>query len=207
MKIYDISQELLSSEVYPGDTQPTLSAVKRIAEGDLYNLTDLSLCAHNGTHIDAPFHFLGNGKTVEHLSLQKMVGMCCVISFDGEMTAEEALRITEQASDISAAGARRLLLKGNVIITPAAARVFAVTLDLIGVESQSVGDAEHPMEVHKILLGEEVVLLEGIRLGAVADGLYFLSAAPLAVAGADGAPCRAVLVEGVAEELVYFGDV
>mgnify|MGYP002518949743 CR=1 FL=1 len=76
------------------------------------------------------------------------------------------------------------------------ARVFAENgVDLIGNESQTVGPEDAPMEVHKILLGADVVLLEGIRLAEVPEGVYLLSAAPLALAGADGAPCRAILAE------------
>ena len=80
-------------------------------------------------------------------------------------------------------------------LTEAAARVLAEAgIRLFGNESQTVGPEDAPMEVHRILLGAEVVLLEGIRLGAVAEGVYFLSAAPLNLSGADGAPCRAFLI-------------
>ena len=68
-------------------------------------------------------------------------------------------------------------------------------MDLIGNESQTVGPEDAPMEVHKILLGADVVLLEGIRLSDVPEGVYFLNAAPLCLGGADGAPCRAILAE------------
>ncbi len=196
MRIYDISQELFSCVVYPGDTAPTRRAVKRTAKGDLYNLTDLSMCAHNGTHVDAPFHFLGEGKTVEELPLEKTVGMAYVVAYEGRMTAEDAVRLLSEAKRADTDAGKRILLKGNATVTPEAARVFAEDgLFLIGVESQSVGEAEHPMEVHKILLGAETVLLEGIRLGAVSEGVYLLNAAPLSLGGCDGAPCRAILME------------
>ncbi len=195
MQIYDISQEVFSSVVYAGDTAPAKREVRRTARGDLYNLTDFSMCAHNGTHIDAPFHFLADGRTVEEIPLEKTIGRCYVTSFDGEMCEEDARKILDEAKKADAEAARRILLKGDAIVTPEAAEVFAGDVFLIGVESQSVGDAEAPMAVHLILLRREVVLLEGLRLGGVRDGVYFLSAAPLALGGADGAPCRAVLIE------------
>ena len=65
MKIYDISQEVFSCNVYPGDPKPERKTLSSTEKGDLYNLTAFSMCAHNGTHIDAPFHFLSEGKTVE----------------------------------------------------------------------------------------------------------------------------------------------
>ena len=68
-------------------------------------------------------------------------------------------------------------------------------IDLVGNESQTVGPEDGPMPVHKVLLGANIVLLEGIRLSGVKEGVYFLSAAPLSLLDSDGAPCRAVLVK------------
>ncbi len=196
MHIYDISQELFSCVVYPGDTKPAMREALRISRGDPYNLTDIALCAHNGTHVDAPFHFLADGKTVEKIPLKKCVGMCYVTTCQGNLTADDAHAILSAARTAHADAWRRILLHGNAVVTAAAATVFAEAgISLIGVESQSVGEAEAPMAVHKILLSEEVVLLEGIRLNDVADGVYLLNAAPLSLGGADGAPCRAILID------------
>ncbi len=196
MKIYDISQEVFSCVVYPGDTVPEKRPVKRMADGEVYNLTDFYMCAHNGTHVDSPFHFFHDGKTVEKLCLEKMVGYAVVVSHDGEMTEKEALDILNTAEKYGEDAKRRILIKGESIITLPAAEVFRdAGIWLIGVESQSVGPVTAPMAVHKALLGNEVVLLEGIRLGEVSDGMYLLSAAPINLAGTDGAPCRAVLIE------------
>ena len=74
MKIYDISQEVFSCCVYPGDPKPEKKTLCATADGAMYNLTAFSMCAHNGTHIDAPFHFLHDGKTVEQLPLETFVG-------------------------------------------------------------------------------------------------------------------------------------
>ncbi len=196
MKIYDISQEVFTCAVYPGDTVPQLNAVCRTDKGDLYNLTDFTMCAHNGTHIDAPFHFFGDGNTVEKIPLEKTVGLCYVAEFNGEMTDFDAKRILGNAKAVSRDAASRILIKGNATVTIDAAEVFAhAMIDLIGVESQSVGDPQKPMPVHKALLAKDVVLLEGIRLNGVSEGAYFLSASPLKLGGSDGAPCRAILVE------------
>ena len=62
MKIYDISQKVFGCEVYPGDPAPEKKVLKSIQNGEVYNLTAFSMCAHNGTHIDAPFHLLKMGK-------------------------------------------------------------------------------------------------------------------------------------------------
>ena len=66
---------------------------------------------------------------------------------------------------------------------------------LLGIEPQTVGPQNAPMAVHLALLSADVILLEGIRLAEVSEGIYFLNAAPLNLAGADGSPCRAVLID------------
>ena len=191
MKIYDISQEVFSCAVYPGDPKPEKQMLCAAEKGDLYNLTAFSMCAHNGTHVDAPFHFLPEGSTVEQLELEIFVGECYVARHEGDVTASVAESILEKAR-----GAERILIGGNATVTAEAARVFAgSTIRLLGNESQSVGPENAPMEVHKILLGRGIALLEGVVLNGIPEGLYVLSAAPLKLAGADGAPCRAYLME------------
>ena len=88
------------------------------------------------------------------------------------------------------------MVKGNAVMTKEAAKVFAEAgIYLFGNESQTVGPEDAPMEVHLIMLGAEIVLLEGIRLGNIEEGVYLLNAAPLNLGGADGAPCRAILID------------
>ena len=195
MKIYDISQELFSCLVFPGDPAPQYERISSMEEGALYNLTTLSLCAHNGTHIDAPYHFIKDGKTVEQLPLSKTVGWAYVAQEDGLLSAADARRILADATSANPKAAKRILLGGKVTVSEEAAHVFAeAEIDLLGNESQTVGPEDAPMQVHLTLLSCEVVLLEGIRLGNVPMGVYLLSAAPLSLAGSDGAPCRAILL-------------
>lgn len=78
MKIYDISQEVFSCSVFPGDPQPQRVVVQSLKNGDICNLTELKMCAHNGTHVDAPYHFLDNGKTIDQMGLEPFVGRCYV---------------------------------------------------------------------------------------------------------------------------------
>jgi len=196
MKIYDISQEVLNCAVYPGDPAPYQEKLVSMEEGEMYNLSALYLCNHNGTHIDAPFHFLKHGKTIDQLKLAACIGLCYVTEYQGSMTAEDAVRILRQAEKLNKEAAQRILIKGKAEISLSAAEVFAnAHILLLGNESQSVGPEEAPMAVHQKLLGAEVVLLEGIRLFDVPEGIYLLNAAPLNIAGAEGAPCRAVLID------------
>ena len=195
MKIYDISQEVFGCQVYPGDPAPERKMLSSIEKGDLYNLTTFSMCAHNGTHIDAPFHFIKDGKTVDEICLEAFVGMAYVAEHQGVVTSEDAAEIIEKAKKQNPEAAKRILIKGDVEVSSEAAKVFASSgILLLGNEPQTVGPQNAPMAVHLVLLGADVVLLEGIRLAEVSEGVYFLNAAPLNLSGADGSPCRAILI-------------
>lgn len=195
MQIYDISQEVFSCRVYPGDPAPERKMLQQMEKGDLYNLTEFGMCAHNGTHIDAPFHFFREGKTVDALRLESFVGLAYVAEHSGIVSGAIAGQMLEKARQLAPEAAKRILIKGAAEVSAEAAQVFADSgISLLGNESQTVGPESAPMKVHKVLLGADVVLLEGIRLAEVAEGMYFLNAAPLNLAGADGAPCRAILI-------------
>lgn len=189
--IIDISQEILSCKVYPGDPEPVVEKICDMEKGEVYNLTAFSMCAHNGTHVDAPAHFWEDGKTIDELPLEYFVGDCYVAHENGKLSAADARRILDITD-----GIERILLAGDLVVTAEAAHFFAEAgIKLLGNESQSVGPEEAPMEVHKILLEAGVVLLEGIVLKDVEEGKYFLNAAPLNIAGCEGAPCRAYLLK------------
>ena len=195
MKIYDISQEVFSCQVYPGDPSPKKDMLSLMENGDMYNLTAFSMCAHNGTHIDAPFHFFKDGKTVDAICLDAFVGKAYVAEHQGIVSCDDAAKILEKAKVQEPEAAKRILIKGAAEISSEAAKVFASSgILLLGNESQTVGPEDEPMEVHLILLGANIILLEGIRLEQVSEGVYFLNAAPLNLSGADGSPCRAVLI-------------
>lgn len=194
--IYDISQAVDGCEVFPGDSVPDIRRILRMEEGSLYNLTDFSMCAHNGTHIDAPLHFYRDGKGIGQMELSAFIGPAYVAEFSGPLTAADAEEILADASAAFGGSEKRILLKGPATVTEEAASVFAASgVRLVGNESQTVGPENAPMAVHLILLGAETVLLEGIRLGNVREGAYFLNCAPLNLSASDGAPCRAVLMD------------
>ena len=195
MKIYDITQEVFSCQVYPGDPKPEKKVLKSMVNGEVYNLTSFSMCAHNGTHIDAPFHFIKDGKTIDEICLESFVGVAYVAEHHGIVTGNDATEIIEKAKKQNSEASKRILIKGDAEVSLEAAKVFASSdILLLGNEPQTVGPQEAPMAVHLTLLGANVILLEGIRLSEVSEGVYFLNAAPLNLSGADGSPCRAVLI-------------
>ena len=195
MKIYDITQEVFGCAVFGDDPAPAKQTLCDMAKGDLYNLTAFSMCAHNGTHLDAPAHFLRDGQTVEQIPLTHTVGSAYLTEHNGPLTAEDAKSVLAAADASDPEAARRLLFRGSTVITLEAAKVFArAGVLLVGNESQTVGPEDAPMAVHLVLLGAGTVLLEGIRVSHVPCGVYLLNAAPLPLGGAEGAPCRAWLM-------------
>lgn len=191
--IIDISQEVFSCHTWPTDPVPVMYRFGSIDKGDMVNVTAFSMCAHNGTHVDAPFHFLNDGTTIDQLPLECFVGDCYVARHEGDVTADDAKNIMEAAQKFNAA--QRILIAGKATVTEGAAHVFAdAGVLLVGNESQTVGPEDAPRQVHLILLGAGVVLLEGLKMDGVAAGKYFLSAAPLNLGGCEGSPCRALLI-------------
>jgi arylformamidase len=162
-------------------------------QGDTISLTAFSMCAHNGTHLDAPSHFIRDGKNIDEIDPEAFLGDCFLVHHEGAVTADHAREMLAKA--VRAGAGERLLIGGKATVTEEAARVFAEAgIRLIGNESQTVGPEDAPMAVHLILLGAGVILLEGVVLAHVPEGKYFLSAAPLKLGGREGAPCRAMLI-------------
>lgn len=196
MKIYDISQEVFHCQVFPGDPVPVKEEVLKIENGEICNLTAFRMCAHNGTHVDAPYHFCTDGRKIDEIPMESFIGKSYVAEWNGEVDDAAAKEILDRARKADKQAAKRILIKGKAVVLLEAAKVFASAgLLLLGNESQTVGPEEAPMEVHMQLLGAGVILLEGICLSDIEEGDYLLNAAPLNLGGADGAPCRAVLIQ------------
>ena len=162
-----------------------------MALGDAYTASQITQCLHNGTHADAPCHFFPDADDVTAIPLTQAVGDCKVVEYDGVLLGDEAERLLRRVG-----ATERLLFKGTATLSQSAAFVLTdAGVRVIGVESNSVASAAETAVVHRALLSEHILILENLDLSAVEEGRYFLFAAPLKIAGADGAPVRAVLVE------------
>ncbi|MBE0577393.1 MAG: cyclase family protein [Desulfuromonadales bacterium] len=205
-KIIDISLPLIEElPVWPGSPKFELVQVSRLGF-DGCNETRLSLGSHTGTHIDAPRHFVENGATVDQLSLEVLVGEAYVVECTAtrEISAEILERLTLPSK------VERLLFKtGNSDLWSLGQKAFfedfaALTLDgaewlvqkgvtLVGIDYLSIQRFHDSNATHEVLLGAGVVVLEGLNLAGVTQGLYDLTCLPLYVVGAEGAPARAIL--------------
>lgn len=191
-KIIDISREMLRCPVYPGDPTPRLEAFSSLAAGDGCNMARLTTTLHTGTHADAPLHFLPQGRDIAALSPAPFIGACTVIELpEGPITGADVDRLFPQAE--------RLLLKSGgkaYFDRSGALAAAALGLSLIGTDAMSVGCEADQTGPHRALLGAGVCILENLDLSQAAPGNYFLFAPPVKIAGADGAPVRAVLLDG-----------
>ncbi len=201
MKIYDITLPVSEDmPLYPGDPETTINRVADIARGDPFTLSAVSMSAHAGTHVDAPYHVNRNGRTLDEIPLDMLVGSAFVLLVDDsdEVTAE-ALELAGIPS-----GTRRLLLKTNprqmseaFLSADAVHWIVDKGISLLGIDVLSIDAAKsRTLEAHHILLDADVIILEGLDLSAVSEGEYMLICLPLKLSDCDGAPARVVLLEG-----------
>lgn len=207
MRIHDITVPLSADlPVYPGDPAITIESWSSIAAGDSSNVARITLCTHSGTHLDAPRHFIDNGRSVDDIPLDLLVGKALVVELRGvKLIGRQEL----ERQRIK--GAERILLKTDnsrlwsqpgfdeeyAALSVEGARYLLETgVKLVGVDYLSVEKFGGNGEVHRALLDNGVLILEGVNLADVAPGEYELICLPLKIKGADGAPVRALLRGG-----------
>ena len=206
MTYYDISLNL-STETPRWVTAAPLEVHerRRISRGDDATASALTVSVHAGTHVDAPFHFLADGTSIDALPLERFIGPALVHAVDAGRHITEA-----HVRAIPLDGATRVLFKtrnSELLKQPdydpsftafsleAARALVARGVELVGLDYLSVAHAEDQVPVHRAFLDHGVILLEGIDLSAVPAGRYELMCLPIRLKGLDGAPCRAVLRE------------
>ena len=194
MEIFDISREFFSTPPYGGDPAPRMRRLQEIEENAEYTLSVYSASAHAATHADAPLHYILGGADAEELPLSPFVGGCTVLSCSGELTGAEAEEL------LSGVKERRILLKGfgNAFLSQSAAFAFVSEgIRLVGTDAPSIGRGNQENRAHRELLGTGIPILENLDLDEIEPGNYFLVAAPIKMAGIEGAPVRALLLRGI----------
>lgn len=186
MHCFDITRELLSTAPYPGDPTPKLTFRADARCGDGYTLSELHCSVHAATHIDAPRHFVRDGKAIDAMPISTFFGDCTVLTVGEPDILPQAL--PEKGLQ------KRVLLRGNGILSiDAAKKLLELGVVLVGTERASIAGEGDEATLHRLMLDRGVAILENVDLASVPDGAYFLSALPLRIAGAEAAPCRAVL--------------
>ncbi len=207
--IHDISIPLQTAMTgWPGDPGFEIRPELRISAGAECNLSSVRMSAHTGTHVDAPWHFVDDGSTVEALDLATLIGPAVVADLGSASVATPEVLA---AAGIPS-GTDRLLLRTknseawhdaraefirDYVALDAAAAGWVVDqgFRLIGVDYLSVQRFDDPPDTHRILLESGVIIVEGLDLSGIAAGRYELACLPLKIVGCDGAPARAILIE------------
>lgn len=208
MKIYDISWPISSATTGYKDKKVVNFEPVKSFDNDGVRETNITISSHTGTHIDAPSHFLRDGKTIDALDLSQVIGRCKVFDMstvaDG-ITRDHLENLDIQAGDIvlfktanSATQPTDKFTPHFIYLTFSGAqclverKVRAVGIDYLGIErSQPDHITHHELFTHNI------TIIEGLRLTAVKEGKYFLCCLPLYAIGIEAAPARAVLIEGI----------
>jgi arylformamidase len=199
MRIIDITRPLSEDIlIYPGDKQPVFRQVDR----GQYLISDLQMSTHTGTHIDAPFHYLKTGDTIDNIPLSHIMGKCRVIDMTRAGTSITSHHLMGRLDGIP-----RLLMKTSFSakecfdenfpsLTADAARfITGMNMKCIGIDSPSIESYNCDGTVHRELLSNGCIIIELLNLSNVREGDYTLVALPLPFAGLDGSPARVVLIE------------
>lgn len=206
-RFYDITMTIENGMIsWPSDGPVVIDRVRSMDDGERLNQSHLDMSAHTGTHIDAPVHFIKGADGVDMLSLDLLVGPAVVVHIPG-VKAVTAGNL--EGIDIPK-GTERLLLKTDnsdllnqrefynefsFIALDGARYLIDTGIKVVGIDYLSVAKYGSGEAVHQALLGEGIVIIEGLDLRDVKAGLYNLTALPLKIAGCDGAPARVVLEE------------
>ena len=209
MTIHDISLTISEAlPIWPGDPPLQMTQPAQLAKGDPYTLTQLNMSAHTGTHVDAPSHFFQEGTGIDALDLDVLVGQALVVDVgNADAITAPLLENLELPANTKRSLFRtrnsRLWTQGEtqfvedfVAITSDGARwLVDYGVKLVGVDYLSISPFADPIPTHQILLGAGVIPVEGLNLSGIAPGEYQLVCLPLKIAGGDGAPARAILIE------------
>lgn len=207
-KIYDVSVPIRDGGlVYPGNPEIHISLQQSVALGAGANVSVIAFGSHTGTHVDAERHFFDDGKGVDQIPLETLMGPATVLEYGPETTA--VTRADLEARRLS--GVERVLLKTRnsgyltqdhafhkdyTYLSPDGAEYLVeLGVKLVGIDYLSIEQFHSGHHrTHLTLLGAHVVIVEGLDLSDVPAGRYDFCCLPIRLAGCDGAPARAVLV-------------
>ena len=206
-RFYDVSMTIENGMLsWPGDGPVSVDRVRSMEDGERLNKSRLDLSAHSGTHIDAPVHFIREGIGVDLLPLDILIGPAVVLHLPGarelgvrefkaagiQPDTERLLLKTDNGKHLG----QREFKKDFSFVTPEGARyIIDSGVRLVGVDYLSIAEYGRGEVVPQALLGEGIIIVEGVDLRAVPAGSYNLIALPLKIGGCDGAPARVVLEE------------
>ncbi len=210
MRYYDLSVNITPGlPIWPGDPAIQIQRNSKMEEGSSCNVTTVNMTAHVGTHIDAPYHFIQDGKTIDQIPLSVLIGRAYVMYFPDtrQITADHirqhglpkrVKRILFKTRNSNYWSHEQTPFRQNYVsLTPDAAQLLVdKDILLVGIDYVSIAPFEDVVTTHRILLANGVVVVEGLNLKDINPGHYTLYALPIRLSGSDGAPARVILVGG-----------
>jgi arylformamidase len=204
MKLIDVTVPLDAKlPTYPGNTPFTLEATQRMAQGATSNVSAVHMSVHAGTHVDAPRHFFDDARGADALPLDMLLGRTRVVDVTSRRIEAIDLEPFDLSEDV------RVLIKTHnsrlwgdpqfhadfVGVAESGARYLVDHgVKVVGVDDLSVEIYKAPGKpAHNLLLGNGVIVIEGLQLRDVDPGVYDMFCLPLKIVGSDGAPARVVL--------------
>jgi arylformamidase len=202
-EFYDISLNIEEGMLsFPGDTVPEFNKIKEI-DNDNYNLSNMMVSVHVGTHVDAPSHFIKNGKTINELSPERFLGDVQVVEIkdDKEISKEELEKVEFYSDKILFKTQNSNMISDKdfnndfVYLNHEGAKYLIESgINFIGIDYLTIESIDtQEFTVHKLLLKNNVIVLEGINLKEIKPGNYKMIAPPLKIKGAEASPVRALL--------------
>ncbi len=213
MKIYDISSPIEPTmPVWPGDPPVSIHEISKIEAGDDATVSEIRMSVHTGTHIDAASHFIEGGQTIDQIPFDKLVGEVLVLNINQNVKCISERILRKHPLNNLLVKAKKVLFKTKnsrywhehssefhedfVGIDVSGAEYLSfLNLDLVGVDYLSIAPFAETTQPHQILLAKEIVLLEGINLISIPEGVYQLYCLPLKIIGCEGAPARVILAD------------
>jgi arylformamidase len=204
-KWIDISVSIKSGMVHwPGDPDVRIRMTKDMEKGDPNNLSSMTMGSHTGTHMDGPFHFIAKGKGLDKMPFDATIGPARVLAIkDKQCIGVEELKPYKIKPDErlifktrnSSYWATDLFHKDFVYIPSETAKyLIDLGVKTVGIDYLSVGGwRKDGAKTHKLLLGGDVWIIEGLNLSGVKPGNYDLICLPIKILNSDGAPCRAII--------------
>ena len=207
MKIYDISMEIhYEMPVYKNkdEKRPVIEVIRDFSKGSTYE-SRISMDMHTGTHIDSSLHMIENGATMDEFNIEKVVTICKVLdltSAKDRITKEDLVHKEINRNDfllLKTANSFKEEFDFNFVFLEESGAKYLKELGIkgVGIDSLGIERSQAGHETHKILLQNDITIIEGLRLKHINEGEYLLCALPLKIKGVEAAPARAILIEGI----------
>lgn len=204
----DVSLPLRDSMVqgFMEPLTPHIEFILHRSKGNKVAMYQININSHNGTHIDAPYHFVERGQTIDKMPLDVMMGPARVIEIkDTESIKPDELlpcniqageRILFKTRNSSRPERMKKFFLDSVYVSLEGARfLIDKKISVVGIDYISIagGGMENIDKTHIELLDKGIYIIEDLDLSQVKAGRYEMICLPLKIEGGDASPVRAIL--------------